>query len=358
MGCTNCIKRCPTEAIRVQGGKAVIASERCIDCGECIRICPHHAKRARFTALSEISGFTYKIALPAPSLYGQFNNLDDIDYVLTGIKQLGFDDVFEVSRAAELVSEATRKLLASGRLKRPVISSACPAVVRLIRVRFPDLCDHVLPLKSPMETAAALAKAEAVKKTGLPEEQMGLGHAFEIDPDVENGFLYELAQAEMAREIFPKAPLKYMPPTKFMTGNIFRGHVQDALFNMVTALTGQKIHLLGMMTEAIHTPFLSDRFLAIQNAQYIFRTMHDLGSEITFKEGGIMQTRANDVLKKATDLLGQIEQLGIFETLERGIFADIKRPRDGGKGLDGVVTKAPGYFNPFLAPMMKGGAGK
>ena len=195
-------------------------------------------------------------------------------------------------------------------------------------------------------------------RAGLPEEQMGLGHAFEIDPDVENGFLYELAQAEMAREIFPKAPLKYMPPTKFMTGNIFRGHVQDALFNMVTALTGQKIHLLGMMTEAIHTPFLSDRFLAIQNAQYIFRTMHDLGSEITFKEGGIMQTRANDVLKKATDLLGQIEQLGIFETLERGIFADIKRPRDGGKGLDGVVTKAPGYFNPFLAPMMKGGAGK
>lgn len=195
-------------------------------------------------------------------------------------------------------------------------------------------------------------------RAGLPEEQQGLGHAFEIDPDVENGFLYELAQAEMAREIFPKAPLKYMPPTKFMTGNIFRGQVQDALFNMVTILTGQKIHLLGMMTEAIHTPFLSDRFLAIQNAQYIFRTMHDLGSEIVFKDGGIMQNRAADVLKKATDLLAQIEQLGIFETLERGIFADIKRPRDGGKGLDGVVNKAAGYFNPFLEPMMKGGAGK
>ena len=207
-------------------------------------------------------------------------------------------------------------------------------------------------------TASQFLNEAFALRAGLPEEQMGLGHAFEIDPDVENGFLYELAQAEMAREIFPKAPLKYMPPTKFMTGNIFRGHVQDALFNMVTALTGQKIHLLGMMTEAIDTPFLSDRFLAIQNAQYIFRTMHDLGSEITFKEGGIMQTRANDVLKKATDLLGQIEQLGIFETLERGIFADIKRPRGGGKGLDGVVTKAPGYFNPFLAPMMKGGAGK
>ena len=158
VGCTNCIKRCPTEAIRVRGGKAVIASERCIDCGECIRICPHHAKRARHSHLSELSDFTYTIALPAPSLYGQFNNLDDIDYVLTGLKAMGFDDVFEVSRAAELVSEATRKLMDAGALKRPVISSACPAVVRLIRVRFPDLCDHVLPLKSPMETAAGLAK--------------------------------------------------------------------------------------------------------------------------------------------------------------------------------------------------------
>lgn len=192
-------------------------------------------------------------------------------------------------------------------------------------------------------------------RAGLPEEQMGLGHAFEIDPAVENGFLYELAQAEMAREIFPRAPLKYMPPTKFMTGNVFRGHVQDALFNMVTILTGQKIHLLGMMTEAIHTPFLSDRFLAIQNAQYIFRTMQDLGGELVFKKGGIMQQRAAHVLREATRLLGDIERLGLFETLEKGVFADIKRPRDGGKGLDGVVSKAAGYFNPFLEPMKRGG---
>lgn len=173
VGCTNCIKRCPTEAIRVRDGKAVIASERCIDCGECIRICPHHAKRAVYSHLSMLEEFQYRIALPAPSLYGQFNNLDDIDYVLTGLRQMGFDEIFEVSRAAELVSEATRKLMDEGSLKRPVISSACPAVVRLIRVRFPDLCDHVLPLKSPMETAASMAKTEAMKKTGLPVEKIG-----------------------------------------------------------------------------------------------------------------------------------------------------------------------------------------
>ncbi len=177
VGCTNCVKRCPTEAIRIRNGKAFIASERCIDCGECIRICPHHAKRARYTHMEDLGKFKYNIALPAPSLYGQFNNLDDIDYVLTGLKKMGFDQVYEVSRAAELVSEATRKLMynaETGRgLPRPVISSACPAVVRLIRVRFPDLCDHVLPLKSPMETAAGMAKREAMEKTGLPEKDIG-----------------------------------------------------------------------------------------------------------------------------------------------------------------------------------------
>ena len=186
---------------------------------------------------------------------------------------------------------------------------------------------------------------------GLPASQMGLGHAFEIDPAVPRGFLMELAQAQMAREIFPEAPLKYMPPTKFMTGNVFRGHVQDALFNMVTVMTDQRIHLLGMMTEALHTPYMSDRALSIENAQYIANTMEGIAGEITFKKGGFIQKRAAEVLQKTADLLEQIERYQLFGTLSRGIFADIKRPPEGGKGLSGVVEKDRVYFNPFIERM-------
>lgn len=212
--------------------------------------------------------------------------------------------------------------------------------------------------EAPTVLASQFLNEQFALRAGLPESQMGLGHAFEIDPSMENSFLYELAQAQMVREIFPEAPLKYMPPTKFMTGNVFRGHVQDALFNMVTMITGQKIHLLGIMTEAIHTPFLSDRYLAIENAQYIFRAMKGLGGELVFKPGGIMEARANEVLSRAAGVLAEIERLGLFETLEKGAFADIKRPRDGGKGLEGVYQKAAGYFNPFMAYMIEGRNGK
>ena len=161
-GCTNCLKRCPTEAIRIRSGRAVINTDRCIDCGECIRVCPYRAKRAIYDPFECINDFKYKIALPAPALYGQFDNLDDLDYVLTGLIDIGFDDVFEVARAAELVSEYTRKYLRGTDVKKPVISSACPAVVRLISVRFPSLCENVLPLLAPIELAARMAKDEAL----------------------------------------------------------------------------------------------------------------------------------------------------------------------------------------------------
>lgn len=219
--------------------------------------------------------------------------------------------------------------------------------------------DNYLTTDDAVEAAHTVLASQFINEqfalaAGLPEEQMGLGHAFEMDPDMENGFLLELAQAQMARQIFPNAPLKYMPPTKYMTGNIFKGHIQDALFNMVSIMTKQGIQLLGMPTEAIHTPHLQDRYLAIENAKYIFSNMKDLGDEIEFKSGGLMEERANGVLNDAHGLLGQIEKEGLFQTLEQGKFGGVKRSRTGGKGLDGVAKKDSGYFNPFIELMLGG----
>ncbi len=204
-------------------------------------------------------------------------------------------------------------------------------------------------------TASQFINEQFAVLANIKEWQMGLGHAFEMDPATKDGFLYELSQAIMAREIFPNACLKYMPPTKYMTGNIFRGHIQDALFNLVSVWSGQGIQLLGMMTEAILTPHMQDRYLSIENASYIFNNCRDIGEEVEFKKDGIVQKRAQLVLSKANDLLADIEKEGLFSTIEKGKFGGVKRPKDGGHGLDGVCTKDDQYFNPFI-PLMKEGA--
>ena len=174
-GCTTCLKHCPTEAIRIKEGHAVINDSRCIDCGECIRMCPHNAKKAVCDKLEDMKRFKYRIALPAPTLYGQFDNLDDVDFVLDGLLSIGFDDVFEVSKAAELVSAYTRLYLKTYGISKPVISSACPVVVRLIELRFPSLNNHIMHMLPPMEVAARLARKRALENhPDLRNEDIGV----------------------------------------------------------------------------------------------------------------------------------------------------------------------------------------
>lgn len=178
-GCTNCIKRCPVEAIRVRDGKATIMEERCIDCGECIRSCPNHAKIAITDTLEKLSEYKYRIALPAPSFFGQFKNQEHIEDILHAFLKLGFDEVFEVALAAEIIGFVVHKLLMADKVKKPLFSSACPAVLRLIQIRFPGLLKHCAPILTPMEVSARLAKEEAAKKTGLSPDEIG---AFFISP--------------------------------------------------------------------------------------------------------------------------------------------------------------------------------
>jgi beta-lysine 5,6-aminomutase alpha subunit len=195
--------------------------------------------------------------------------------------------------------------------------------------------------------ASQFLNERLARVAGLAEEQTGLGHAFEIDPAVPDQIMLELAHAQLVRECFPRSPLKYMPPTKHMTGNVFQGFLYDGMFNLVGALTGQDVILLGMMTEGIHTPFLSDRDLALENATYVFSGASGLAGELRFEPGGAVERRAAQVLEECRQMLRKISEIGMFESIEAGMFADTVRTRDGGKGLDGVVARGHGYFNPI-----------
>ena len=173
-GCTNCVKGCPTEAIRVRNGKAKIIKERCIDCGECIRRCPYHAKLSITDPRVLTKDYKYNIIMTPPSFYGQFKGVSDVNVILTALKKIGFDDVYEVARGAEYVTEATAQLMREGKLPKPAISSACPTINRLISIRFPDLIDNIVKLISPMEVAAEHTRREAIAKTGYDSKDIGV----------------------------------------------------------------------------------------------------------------------------------------------------------------------------------------
>jgi beta-lysine 5,6-aminomutase alpha subunit len=192
------------------------------------------------------------------------------------------------------------------------------------------------------------------REAGLADGQLGLGHAFEINPALPDSLRLELAHAQLVRELFPDAPLKYMPPTKHMTGNVFAGYLLDGFFNLVGAMTGQGILLVGMMTEGIVTPFLSDRDLALENVRYVLGAAGGLAEDFRPAPDGFVATRARQVLSEAVELLGRIADDGLLPAIAEGTFGITKRPADGGKGLDGVVAHADGYWNPAVELLEEG----
>jgi beta-lysine 5,6-aminomutase alpha subunit len=195
-------------------------------------------------------------------------------------------------------------------------------------------------------TASQFINHQLARDSGVPDEQIALGDAFEIDVPVKNGLLYEWAQAQLTRELFPDCPVKYMPPTRHMDGNLFRTHAADALFNLVTIATGQGIQTIGVPTEGIFTPHIHDRVLGLQNVDYVFNAAHDLGEEIEFRPGGIIQTRAQEVLTGARELLEQIAHTGLFKAITEGTFGDVSRGAGDGRGIEGIIELEEGYFNP------------
>jgi beta-lysine 5,6-aminomutase alpha subunit len=204
---------------------------------------------------------------------------------------------------------------------------------------------------APSVTASQFINHQLARASGVPDAQIALGDAFEIDVPVRNGLLYEWAQAQLTRELFPDCPVKYMPPTRHMDGNLFRTHAADSLFNLVTIATGQGIQTIGVPTEGIFTPHIHDRVLGLQNVDYVFNAAHDLGEEIEFKRGGIIQTHAQQVLAGAHELLERIAQVGLFQAIEDATFGDVSRKLDEGRGIEGIVEVEEGYFNPVVELM-------
>ena len=269
MGCINCIKRCPTQAIRVQKGKAAIINQFCIDCGECVRICNHHAKLIRYDHLDVLKNYKYTVALPAPSFYSQFNNLDDVNIVLTALIRLGFDDVYEVGAAAEFVSAASRKYIEDHPDKWPVVSTACPSVVRLIRVRFPNLIEHLLPILPPVEIAAMLARKKAMEKTGLPEKDIGIIFISPCPSKVTYAKSpLGISKSEIDHVLAVKEVYKELLP-----------HMKDAEHVVMDLASSGKVGIGWGSSGGEAAGLITDNYLAADGIENVIRVLEDLEDE-------------------------------------------------------------------------------
>ena len=327
-GCITCLKRCPTQAIRVRNGKAHIISEFCIDCGECIRHCPHHAKHTRRDFLSDLDRFEYTVALPAPSLYSQFNNVRDNDIILTALTLMGFDDVFEVSAGAEIVSELSRTYINEHPELHPLISTACPTIERLIRVRFPGLIPHLLPLLPPMEAAAILARRRAVEKTGLPEDKIGIVFLSPCPSKIT--FIHEPLGMGKSN-IDAVLAIKDIYP-------VLLSHMKEAEQHPISHTLSGRIGKGWAISGGEAYGIISDHYLAADGIENVIRVLEDLEDEkflpgLQFVElnacsagcvGGVL-TVENPYIAKA-----KVKQASKYEPVLRMHCADLPefRPED------------------------------
>ncbi|MGI5163163.1 lysine 5,6-aminomutase subunit alpha TIM-barrel domain-containing protein [Spirillospora sp. CA-253888] len=216
--------------------------------------------------------------------------------------------------------------------------------------------DNYLRTSDALEAAPAVVASQFInyrlaRESGVPPEQIAVGNAYEIHPDVTDGLLYEWAQAQLTRELFPDCPVKYMPPTVHMNGNPLRTQAVDGMFNLVTIATGQRIQTIGVPTEGIFTPHIHDRVHGLENVHYVFNTARGLADEIEFRPGGIIRTRAARVLEQAHRLLLDIADIGLFAAIEEGYFGNVSRRIDEGRGSEGIIEREPGYVNPFAELM-------
>ena len=310
-GCTNCIKRCPVEAIRVHDGKATIMEERCIDCGECIRFCPNHAKIAVTDTLLKLSEYQYKIALPAPSFFGQFKDQENIEDILNAFLHIGFDEVFEVALAAEIVGTIVHQHLKEKHNKKPLFSSACPAVLRLMQIKFPDLLEQAATVLTPMEVAARLAKEEAVKKVGVPYEEIG---AFFISPcpakvtevkqpmttkhSAVNGvigvnLIYKDIVKYLCKEQAGKRPADLQKATKLgMAWGYVTGESKNIDFGTTLAVSG--IHnVISLLEEIEHGELKDVDFIELQAC-----TGGCVGGPLNIQNLFVGRVRLRDLIKK------------------------------------------------------------
>jgi iron only hydrogenase large subunit-like protein len=176
IGCVHCMIACPTKAIRIKNGKALIIDELCIDCGECLRFCPQDAVESRTTSFADLKAFQYKVAIPATVLYGQFDNTTLPNEILFALRRVGFDYVYELSTICELNNAALEMYLDTHPKPRPLIASTCPVVIRLIQRRFPSLCEHIVPIEPPREIAAKILRANLPRVSKVPASNIKIIH--------------------------------------------------------------------------------------------------------------------------------------------------------------------------------------